>query len=67
MGNDTASRPVDRGRDRLMTGVVGGDVGRGRYAGEIISDDTTSRPGFWLGHVTYEFHGHSTPSSPTFT
>lgn len=42
----------------LMTGVVGGDVGRGRYAGEIISDDTTSRPGFWLGHVTYEFHGH---------
>jgi hypothetical protein len=42
----------------LMTGIVGGDVGRGRYAGEIISDDTTSRPGFWLGHVTYEFHGH---------
>jgi hypothetical protein len=42
----------------LMIGVVGGDVGRGRYAGEIISDDTVSQPGFWLGHVTYEFHGH---------
>jgi hypothetical protein len=41
-----------------MTGVVGGDVGRGRYAGVIISDDTTSQLGFWLGHVTYEFHGH---------
>jgi hypothetical protein len=40
-----------------MTGVVGGDVGRGRYAGEIISDDTTSQPGFWLGHVRYELHG----------
>ena len=24
----------------LMAGVVGGDVGRGRYAGEIIGDDT---------------------------
>ena len=41
-----------------MTGVIHGDVGRGRYAGEMISDDPTSRPGFWLGHVTYEFHGH---------
>jgi hypothetical protein len=41
----------------LMTGVVDGDVGRGRYAGEIISDDTT-HTGFWLGHVRYEFHGH---------
>jgi hypothetical protein len=42
----------------LMRGIVGGDVGRGRYAGEIISDDTTSKPGFWLAHVRYEFHGH---------
>jgi hypothetical protein len=42
----------------LMAGVVGGDVGAGRYAGEIISDDTTSQPGFWLGHVRYELHGH---------
>jgi hypothetical protein len=41
----------------LMIGIVGGDVGRGRYAGQIISDDTT-HTGFWLGHVTYEFHGH---------
>jgi hypothetical protein len=42
----------------LMAGVVGGDVGRGRYAGQVISDDTTSQPGFWLGHARYEFHGH---------
>ena len=42
----------------LMAGVVGGDVGPGRYAGQVISDDTTSQPGFWLGHARYEFHGH---------
>jgi hypothetical protein len=41
----------------LMTGIVGGDVGRGRYAGEVLGDDTTSRPGFWLGHARYELHG----------
>jgi hypothetical protein len=41
-----------------MAGVVGGDVGRGRYAGLVISDDTTSMPGFWLGHARYEFYGH---------
>jgi hypothetical protein len=40
-----------------MTGIVGGDVGPGRYTGEILSDDTTSQPGFWLGHVRYELHG----------
>ena len=41
----------------LMAGVVGGDVGVGRYAGKVISDDTTSMPGFWLAHVHYGFHG----------
>ena len=41
----------------FMAGVVGGDVGRGRYAGLIISDDTTSQPGFWLGHARYELYG----------
>jgi hypothetical protein len=41
-----------------MAGVVGGDVGRGRYVGLIIGDDTTTMPGFWLGHALYEFHGH---------
>ena len=41
----------------LMAGVVGGDVGPGRYTGQVISDDTTSQPGFWLGHARYEFHG----------
>ena len=41
----------------LMVGVVGGDVGDGVYAGEILDDDTASMPGFWLGHARYEFHG----------
>ena len=41
----------------LMKGIVGGDVGRGRYAGEVISDDT-SKAGFWLAHARYEFYGH---------
>ena len=41
----------------LMGGVVGGDVGPGTYAGEVLNDDTTSQPGFWLGHARYEFHG----------
>ncbi len=40
-----------------MAGVVGGDVGRGRYRGRVLGDDTTSRPGFWLGHARYGFHG----------
>ena len=40
-----------------MAGVVGGDVGRGRYVGRVISDNTTSKPGFWLGHARYGFHG----------
>jgi len=40
-----------------MTGVVGGDVGSGTFAGTIIRDDTTSRPGFWLGQALYGFRG----------
>jgi hypothetical protein len=40
-----------------MAGVVAGDVGPGRFAGLVIGDDTTSQPGFWLGHARYEFHG----------
>ena len=39
-----------------MLGVVGGDVGRGRYTGKVLGDDL-SVPGFWLGHARYEFHG----------
>jgi hypothetical protein len=39
-----------------MAGVVGGDVGAGRYAGVVLDDDL-SVPGFWLGHARYEFHG----------
>ncbi len=41
----------------LMDGVVGGDVGRGRFAGQVLSVDTTSRPGFTLLHPRYEFYG----------
>jgi hypothetical protein len=37
--------------------VVAGDVGDGRFAGEVLSDDTTSMPGFWLANVRYEFYG----------
>jgi hypothetical protein len=40
-----------------MAGVVGGDVGPGTFVGLIIGGDVTSRPGFWLGHARYEFHG----------
>ena len=40
-----------------MAGVIGGDVGPGRFAGEVLSGDITSEPGFWLAHVRYEFHG----------
>ena len=40
-----------------MVGVVGGDVGPGSFAGEVLSDDTVSKPGYWLAHVRYEFYG----------
>jgi len=40
----------------IMAGVVGGDVGNGVYAGEVISDDLTV-PGFWLAKAQYEFYG----------
>jgi hypothetical protein len=41
----------------IMVGVVGGDVGPGHFAGEVLSGDITSEPGFWLAHVRYEFYG----------
>jgi hypothetical protein len=41
----------------LMAGVVGGDVGLGRYAGEVLSDDLTQEPDFWLANAQYEFYG----------
>jgi hypothetical protein len=40
-----------------MAGVVGGAVGQGTYTGMVISDDTTSRPGFWLAQALYGFMG----------
>jgi hypothetical protein len=40
-----------------MDGVVGGDVGEGTYSGMVVSDDTTSNPGFWLGQALYGFKG----------
>jgi hypothetical protein len=41
----------------IMAGVVGGDVGNGRYAGEVITYDDSSEPGFTLINARYEFHG----------
>jgi hypothetical protein len=41
----------------LMAGVVGGDVGNGRYAGEVLTYDDTSEPGFTLINARYEFYG----------
>ena len=41
----------------LMEGVVGGDVGNGRYAGVVLSDDLTQEPDFWLANARYEFYG----------
>jgi hypothetical protein len=41
----------------LMAGVVGGDVGTGIYAGQVLSVDSTSQPGFLLIRARYEFHG----------
>ena len=41
----------------LMEGIVGGDVGNGRYAGEVISDDLTLEPNFWIANAQYEFYG----------
>jgi hypothetical protein len=40
-----------------MAGVVGGDVGEGTFAGMVVKDDTTSKPGFWLGQALYGFFG----------
>ena len=40
-----------------MAGVVGGDVGEGSFVGKIIKDDTSSKPGFWLGQALYGFNG----------
>ncbi len=40
-----------------MTGFVGGDVGGGAFAGQVLSADATSEPGFLLLHARYEFHG----------
>jgi hypothetical protein len=39
-----------------MAGIVGGAVGEGRFAGEVLSDDF-SESGFWLAHTRYEFYG----------
>ena len=40
-----------------MAGIVGGDVGNGRYAGVVLSDNLTQEPNFWLAHARYEFYG----------
>jgi hypothetical protein len=40
-----------------MAGVVGGDVGNGRYAGLVLSNDLSQEPDFWLANARYEFYG----------
>jgi hypothetical protein len=40
-----------------MTGIVGGDVGSGTYAGMVLEDDRASMPGFWLAEAQYGFFG----------
>jgi hypothetical protein len=40
-----------------MAGVVGGDVGRGRFVGAVTRDDTKSKPDFWLAQALYGFNG----------
>jgi hypothetical protein len=39
-----------------FAGVVGGEVGTGRLAGEVLSDSQMVAR-FWLGHARYEFYG----------
>jgi hypothetical protein len=39
-----------------LTGVVGGAVGNGSFAGVVLSDDLTV-PGFWLGLDQFGFSG----------
>jgi hypothetical protein len=53
------NRPADSSTDARVrfSGVVGGQVGRGRFAGRILSDARTPHPRLWLGHARYEFHG----------
>jgi hypothetical protein len=41
----------------LMEGIVGGDVGNGRYAGVVLSDDLTQEPDYWIANAQYEFYG----------
>jgi hypothetical protein len=49
--------PLATHAEAEMAGVVDGDVGPGRFVGQLISSDLTTRPGFWLGHARYEFRG----------
>jgi hypothetical protein len=41
----------------LMSGVVGGDVGKGRYVGTVLGDNLND-PGFWHARALYGFFGH---------
>lgn len=53
------SRPVNSSTlaGVSMAGVVGGDVGPGHFVGAVTSDDTTSKPAFWLAQALYGFNG----------
>jgi hypothetical protein len=41
----------------FMAGVVGGDVGNGRYAGLVLNDNLTQMPNYWIANARYEFYG----------
>jgi hypothetical protein len=54
---DVHADPLATHAEAEMAGVVDGDVGPGRFVGQLINSDLTTRPGFWLGHARYEFSG----------
>jgi hypothetical protein len=44
-------------RGASMAGVAAGAVGPGTFAGFVLTEDTTSRPHFWLAKALYGFSG----------
>jgi len=51
------SQPNPTFAGAIMAGVVGGDVGNGVYAGEVLTEDFSDYPAFWIANARYEFHG----------
>jgi hypothetical protein len=51
------SQPNPTFAGAIMAGVVGGDVGNGVYAGEVLIEDFSDYPAFWIANARYEFYG----------